>query len=160
MGTIAWSKLAKLYILGLKYIHPNKINMVIRKMNTEFTAWQLAVCLYYWFKDKTELTKNEIFDSEPFLKVGTDKRTQTKYFNYMLKKGYLIDLSEQKKQQWIEEQKQKSGDKYTTEQIEQWANRKFIFSTYMINPKIEEMRPISLKQLLDQLKGQQILEAH
>lgn len=97
MGTIAWSKLAKLYILGLKHIHPNKINMVIRKMNTEFTAWQLAVCLYYWFKDKTELTKNEIFDSEPFLKVGTDKRTQTKYFNYMLKKGYLIDLSEQKK---------------------------------------------------------------
>lgn len=61
-------------------------------MDSKYKAWQLAVLLHLWFREHNivdGLIESAVKHSEPFDRYGDDQRTQSKYFELMLKYGYV-----------------------------------------------------------------------
>ena len=100
---------------------------MIKEVDSKFKAWQLACALFNYAKviqSAFLLNDNQIKNSEPFDRVGTDQRTKDKYFSLMVKYNYIV-LKEDK---WfipdnIKEMKPKSLGEYIKE-LEAQANGK------------------------------------
>jgi len=65
-------------------------------MDSLFKAWQLAVVIYFRMKQlgvlQTGFDREQIENTQVFNRIGTDSRTKEKYWNMLLKEGYLIRL--------------------------------------------------------------------
>lgn len=69
-------------------------------MDSVYKAWKLATIIYRGLKliekDKTGVSQKEIMDTRVFSRIGTDPRTQEKYWNLLLKEKYLVYLGDGK----------------------------------------------------------------